>query len=161
MDGVLFFKEYLNNEKVKNHSRFKDMYVPEIIELLNDEEAYIRIEALEIITDSLQYLDVDEIEKEYVQAVIKTIDVGIEEIVQRLAQLIGKIVYNLKPFEFHLKYQDHFVDFFKSICQHKEVEMRRFAAYNLACFNQLYKDYQNELGIDFQDIYYKFSKEED
>ena len=56
MDGVIFLKEYLINERVKNHPRFKDLYIPEAIELLNDEEAYIRIEALEIITDSLDFL---------------------------------------------------------------------------------------------------------
>lgn len=53
MDGVLFLKEYLQNERVTNHARFKSIYIPELIELLNDEEAYIRIEALEIITEFL------------------------------------------------------------------------------------------------------------
>ena len=66
MDGVLFFKEDLQNEMVRSHSRFKDLYIPEIIELLNDEEAYIRIEALEIITDYLNNLELEEIEKEYI-----------------------------------------------------------------------------------------------
>lgn len=51
---------------VRSHSRFKDLYIPEIIELLNDEEAYIRIEALEIITDYLNNLELEEIEKEYI-----------------------------------------------------------------------------------------------
>lgn len=33
------------------------MYLPELIELLNDEEAFIRIEALETMTEILQKLD--------------------------------------------------------------------------------------------------------
>lgn len=61
--------------------------------MLNDEEAYIRIDALEIATDFIEYLTPEEVENEYVQAVIKTIDVGIEEIVLRLAQMFGKVVY--------------------------------------------------------------------
>ena len=81
IDGVLFLKDYLKNERVKEHSRFKDVYLPEVIELLNDEEAYIRIEALEIITELLDYVEVPDIENEYIPAVFKTMEVGIEEIV--------------------------------------------------------------------------------
>ena len=56
MDGALFFKDYLNEkaETIVQHHRFKSVYIGELIELLNDEEAYIRIEALEILT---QFLD--------------------------------------------------------------------------------------------------------
>jgi hypothetical protein len=56
MDGALFFKDYLNEkaETIVQHPRFKSVYIGELIELLNDEEAYIRIEALEILT---QFLD--------------------------------------------------------------------------------------------------------
>jgi hypothetical protein len=56
MDGVLFMKEYLKNEKIREHPRFKEQYLRELIELLNDEEAYIRIEALEILTELLDYV---------------------------------------------------------------------------------------------------------
>lgn len=45
------------------------------------------------------------------------------------------------------------VNFFASVCTSKEVEMRRNGAYNLACFNMLFKDCQEEYCIDFQDIY--------
>jgi hypothetical protein len=46
MDGVLFFKDYLLGEKrasIVAHPRFKAIYLSELLELLNDEEAYIRI----------------------------------------------------------------------------------------------------------------------
>ena len=61
--------------------------------MLNDEEAYIRIEALEIITDLLEYFDPQEIESEYIPAVLSTVDEENEEIVLKLAELIGKIAY--------------------------------------------------------------------
>lgn len=92
-DGVLFLKQYLKNEKVKSHPRLKEQYIPEVIDLLNDEEAYIRIEALEITTDFVDFLTPEEVEREYVQAVLKTIDVGIEEIVMRLAYMLGNVIY--------------------------------------------------------------------
>lgn len=39
--------------------------------------------------------------------------------------------------------------------------MRRHAAFNLACFNLLYKEYQAESDIDFQELYLNFAKESD
>ena len=53
------------------------------------------------------------------------------------------------------------MEFFKKMITHKELKMRRYAAYNLPCFNKLFKEYQDEFDIDFNDIYLKFSKEED
>jgi len=55
MDGVLFFKEYLKEKpaSIIAHPRFKNVYISELLELLNDEEAYIRFEALEILASLL------------------------------------------------------------------------------------------------------------
>jgi hypothetical protein len=39
--------------------------------------------------------------------------------------------------------------------------MRRLAAFNLPCFNKLYREQQDMFDIDFNDIYLNFSKEED
>jgi len=50
MDGVLFLKEYLLKEGITSCPRFSSLYVPELMEMLNDEEAYIRIEAIEVAT---------------------------------------------------------------------------------------------------------------
>lgn len=159
LDGMMFFKDYLSIE-IKDKSeiikckRFKDMYLPEIIELVNDEEAYIRIEALDLLADYMDQLEHDEIDKEYMPAITKTIEVGIEEISIRLAQMIGKIAYNLKDRGYHLKYKEIFINFFKEMIESKEIEMKRHAAYNLACFYTLYKPLsQDECDLDFQDLY--------
>ena len=56
LDGAIFFKDYLQSEKKKailSHPRFKSVYLTELLELLTDEEAYIRIEAIDILTDFL------------------------------------------------------------------------------------------------------------
>ena len=70
--------------------------MPELIELLNDEEAYIRIEALEILTDILGEIDIETVEKDYLPNLINTFDVGIEEIDLRMAKIIGNVIYQLK-----------------------------------------------------------------
>jgi len=56
IDGALFYKEYLTNPKALGSNRFLSTYLPELIELMNDEEQSIRIEAIEIATEILERL---------------------------------------------------------------------------------------------------------
>jgi chromosomal replication initiation ATPase DnaA len=60
---------------------------------LNDEESYIRIEALEILTEFLNQLTPEDIENEFVKEILKSIEADNEEIQVRLAEIIGKIVF--------------------------------------------------------------------
>lgn len=89
MDGVMFFKDYLKNKEVQAIPRFKSTYLPELIELLNDEETYIRIEVIEIMTELLHLIDRETIENEFIPVVVSTMEVTIEEILVRLAQISG------------------------------------------------------------------------
>lgn len=59
MDGAVFMKEYLqmNFVKLVGTTRLKQTFIPEICELLNDEETYIRLEAIEAISYVLDTLD--------------------------------------------------------------------------------------------------------
>ncbi len=96
LDGVLFFKDYLLGDKkqiILAHPRFKSIYLTELFELLNDEESYIKIEALEILTEFLNQLTTEDIENEFVKEMVKTTAADNEEIQLRLAEIIGKIVY--------------------------------------------------------------------
>lgn len=79
----------------------------------------------------------------------------------RLAELIGKIIFKLQALGLHIKHREPLMEFFKKMINHKELKMRRYAAYNLPCFNKLFKEYQDEFDVDFNDIYLKFAKEED
>ena len=85
--------------------------------------------------------------------ILSMLDISFEDIEIRLAKIIGQIVYELSKHDLHLKYVDNFIKFFISICNNKEVEMRRQGIFNLACFNMLYKDIQEDLGIDFYDMF--------
>jgi hypothetical protein len=120
--------------------RFQGTYLQEIIELLNDEEAYIRIEALETLTELLEYLEPTLIEKEFLHAFIDMIDIGIEDLILRLANILGKIVHGLKQFDMHKLHIEKILEFYREICNHKDLEMRKEGAYNLACFNLYYKE---------------------
>ena len=60
----------------------------------------------------------------------------IEEITHKLAEMIGNIAFKLsKTFSMHLEYKAELLEFFVHCFNSKEVEMRRFAAFNLPCFN--------------------------
>ncbi len=91
--------------------------------------------------------------------VLDTIDITIEDILLRLAKLMGKIVFNLKHFDLHILFRDKMVEFFVNSCQNKDVEMRRAASFNLPCFFQLYRDFQEDMNLDFKEIYLQFSQE--
>lgn len=162
MDGINFFKDYLRDpEEVLSHPRFKAIYVAELLELLNDEEAYIRIDALDILTMYLDQLPTEDIENEYVKEVLRTANADVEDIQVRLAEIIGRVVHQLSPFNLHMKHKNVFINFFKFIANHKELKLRRLAAFNLPCFNKLYKDSQDDGEIDFNEIILKYSKEDD
>lgn len=50
------------------------MYITELLELLGDDEVYIRIEVLEVLTSLLDSLDETDIINEYVTAVLHTLE---------------------------------------------------------------------------------------
>lgn len=62
---------------------------------MNDEESYIKIEAIEILSDLLEHVSKSSVEKDFVAAVLDTMTVDIHEIVMRLAKIIGQVVHKL------------------------------------------------------------------
>jgi hypothetical protein len=77
-----------------------------------------------------------------------------------MAEIIGRIVFALKPFGLHMKFKEPLLDFFRQMANHKELKMRRHAAFNLPCFNSLYHGL-DEFDLDFNELYLRFTKEED
>ena len=63
-DGAIFFKDYLkkNSKKLVGSERLEEVYLPEIYELLNDEESYVRVEVIEAILEILEHLQLQTIE---------------------------------------------------------------------------------------------------
>lgn len=47
-----------------------------MIELLNDEEAFIRIEAIEIATDLLRRFSKEQLENDFIPVIISTIEIN-------------------------------------------------------------------------------------
>ena len=64
-DGVIFFKEYFEHarEQVVSNYRFQEVYLPELFELLNDEDSHIRVDAIEAFSVVLEDLRAQEVEE--------------------------------------------------------------------------------------------------
>ena len=77
--------------------RYEDVFLPEILELVNDEELYVSVEALEGVLEVLEHIETETIEQEIMPNILKLIsqDNRIHEITVRMAQIIGKVVYKL------------------------------------------------------------------
>ncbi len=133
LDAVIFFRDYLP-KVISSSTRFENIYIPNLIELLNDEESYIKIEGIACTVEIMDKLSQEEIEKEFIPVVFNVIDCNVEEIMIRLSHMLGKIVYELRRYDLNLKHKAKLVEFFQTICNHKDIEIRRNAAYNLPCF---------------------------
>ena len=85
MDGARFLQDYL--PEAKESQRFDSVYFPELIELLNDEENYVRIEAIKAALEVIDRMSTEDIEKEFIPVVFKIVDsqTVIEEILLRLS----------------------------------------------------------------------------
>ncbi len=113
LDGAKFLKLYMPG--AKDSPRFDTIYLPDLIELLNDEENYVRIEAIEACAEVIDRMEIEDIEKEFIPIVLNIIECYTEDIITRLAALIGKIVYELRKGDLYLKLKTQFLTFFKSI----------------------------------------------
>ena len=156
LDGAKFLKMYL--PYAKESPRFDTIYFPELVELLNDEENYVRIEAIEACTEVIDRITEEDIEKEFIPVVLNIIECHAEDIITRLASLIGKIVYELRRQDIYIKFKAEFLDFFRVLVQSKEYELRLSAAYNLPCFFTMLRQYEEE-GC-FHDYYLQFLAED-
>ena len=85
-----FFKDYLqaNREELIKGERLQEVYLPEIYELVNDEDPQVRIEAIEALLEVLESLDIKSIEEEFTPNLLKTLE-NIDrnsEIIERMSK---------------------------------------------------------------------------
>ena len=75
-DGVIFLKEYFqcNKAKIIKSPRFREVYLPQLIDLINDEDMHIQLDAIEAFTEILEELTIEEVEKEFVPCVLSNLD---------------------------------------------------------------------------------------
>lgn len=76
-DGVLFLREYImeKKEEILKSARFQDVYLPELIDFLNDEDSYIKMDAIETVTQVLKELSEDQIKNDYIEIVKELFDI--------------------------------------------------------------------------------------
>ena len=76
-DGCIFFKEYFkqDRESIISNSRFRELYMPNLIEFLNDEDLHIQLDAIEAVAEILECLTLEEVENDFVPCVLNFLDI--------------------------------------------------------------------------------------
>ena len=76
-----------NSKELIGTERLEDLYLPEIFELLNDEESYVRIEVIEAILEILEHLQIETIETQFIPNFLKALVLSNnhDEIIARMA----------------------------------------------------------------------------
>ena len=94
----------------------------------------------------LEHLELDQIEQQFIPNFLKALIItnNHDEIIQRMAQIIGKVVHKLSAFDLHLKYKEQILSFYKAMVEHRDPENNMTGIKNLPCFNLLYKDVINQ-----------------
>ena len=82
------------------------------------------------------------------------------EIIRRVAEIFGQVLFKLEKVNKHLKYKEQCIQFYKEICVFDDDELRQLAVYNLPCLNLLYKKVESEMNINFQELWLKFIEDE-
>lgn len=115
--------------------------------MMNDEETFIKIEAIESLVHVLETLSCELVEKEMIPSFLKLLNVVNvpDEVIERMAQIIGAICFKLQKMDnMHIKYQSQILEFYSAICVHKTDTCRRYAVYNLPAMNKIYRKHLGE-----------------
>lgn len=110
------------------------------------------MDAIEAVTEILECLKLEEIERDFIPCVINFLDIEEQsqlEIISRISEIFGQILVALTKFDLHTKYKDQFMNFYKEIIDHKEDSIRLKAVYNLPCVNLIYKSMESDLKLSF------------
>ena len=165
-DGVIFLKEYFregDKKAIAKSSRFQSMYLMHLTEFINDEDLHIQIDAIEAMVEILDQLDKEKVDNELVPCFLNFIDLSEQEeqqeILERIAELFGRVVFALSKFGLHLNYKVQVAAFYKFIAGHKAEEIRRHAVYNLPAMLVLYKPVETELSLNFSSLFLEFATE--
>jgi len=163
VDGAIFLRDYLTNNAAvlrlpppQGSGRLASIYIPELVELLHDEEMLVRLESIEAGVEIIDSMETEILEKDYIPCLIKmlTTQQQNEEVVTRMSKMIGRIAFKLLGIPCapssvkgapvmipatHTKLREHLISYFQFICEHENDVIRYNAAYNLPCFHMLFR----------------------
>lgn len=141
LDGVNFLRTFLTDKgaEMAGTARLEDDILPELYELLHDEEAHVRIEAVEASIELLECMEPAAIEREVIPTLLRLMQGSPhEDIDLRLAKICGRFIWRLQKSELHLKYKVQIQEYYSKICEHESDAIKLNAAYNLPCFHQVF-----------------------
>lgn len=74
---MLFFKEYFqtSTNKIIKSERFRETYIPTLLDFINDEDLEIQLDAVEAVCEVLDHLSPEEIENDFVPCILNNLDI--------------------------------------------------------------------------------------
>ena len=141
LEAAIILKEYLSGNclALLTSARLQQTYIPELVDMCSDEQTCIRIEVIEALSSVMEVVEVCKLESEVIPVILQIMQSNYDELVEKLAKFIGKLVYKMSTVaDLHLKYKHPILAFFKALCVHKDESFRLTAACNLPCFYALF-----------------------
>ena len=106
------------------------LVLPELLELLSDEEVGVRLAGFEALAELLDILESQTLRETVVPLIKRLLRAVPEEMIRVLAQLFGQLVIRIWPLLDEDDETPLFVEFFKGLAERPEPESRRLCAFN-------------------------------
>lgn len=113
-------------------------------------------DAIDAVTPLIEHLEDDVVTKNFIPQLLTFLDFKSHtttEITEIFCKNFGEIVFNLSKKKMHLQHKNELLNFWKDMLVHDDVELKNQAIYCLPCMFLLFKDVQEDCGIDFGQIY--------
>lgn len=152
---MLFLKDYFttNKAEILKSERFRYDYLPLLKELINDEDSFIQLDAVEAYTKFSEELSKQEMENDFMPCVLLALDIEHAdtniELLQRATELTGVIAYKLSEHGMHMAFKKEIMEFWMETCAHEDHLVRKWACYNMPALMMLYKEVQDEFHFNF------------
>lgn len=152
---MLFLKDYFTNNKneILKSEHFRYDYLPLLRELINDEDNFIQLDAVEAYTKFSEELSKQEIENDFMPCVLLALDIEHGdtniELLQRATELVGIVAYKLSEHGMHMAFKKEIMEFWMEACSYDDHLVRKWAAFNLPALAMLYKEVQDEFHFNF------------
>jgi hypothetical protein len=120
-------------------------------------------DAIDAACPLIEYLDDEVLNKYFIPQMLTFLDFKSHtttEITEIFSENFGQIVFNLSKRKKHMPFKMELLNFWRDMLAHEDSSIKFLAIYYLPCMLMLFKDVQEECGVDFAVIYQQLLSEE-
>ena len=132
---------------VDNSDTYNDI-IKQLTELMSDEENFVKIDAFDTILEIIKYTKKADFDEYFAPIICEIFEHEVdqhEELLFSMANVWGRLLYELKKYNMHDSLTEKIVEFYQSLITNENEELRKRATYNLPFFfNEFYNDNESE-----------------